>query len=236
MAITTAGDIVRGALSKILVNNTQDTLSAADMTLGLDALNLLLDSWWTEKLACYAIKQESFALTPGVGSYTIGATGDWVTTRPVKIINAFARFGGVDFPVPPIDRVQYDRIPYKSTQGIPMALFYDAGYPLGTVNLYPVPQQTAGTLFFDSYLQIQSFANEVDAIDLPPGYARALIFNLALDVCDDFGVTPTASMVAIAKESKANIKRTNQQDIIAQYDYALLYNSTAYNVISDTYR
>ena len=236
MAITTAGDIVRGALSKILVNNVQDTISAADMVLGLDALNVMLDSWWTEKLACYAVKQENFPLTPGVGSYTIGATGDWVTTRPLKIINAFARFDGVDFPVPPIDRVQYDRIPYKSTQGIPMALFYDAAYPLGTINLYPVPQQTAGTLFFDSYLQIQSFADATTAIDLPPGYARALIFNLAVEICDDYAVTPSASMVAVARESKANLKRLNQQDIIAQYDYALLYNSTAYNVISDTYR
>ena len=115
MSITTAGDIVRKAMSKILVLGTQDTLASADLQDGLDALNAMLDSWWNESLAVYAIKQENFPLTANVASYTVGPAATWNTTRPTRIVNAFARYQNVDYPVTPIDRLQYDPIPYKTT-------------------------------------------------------------------------------------------------------------------------
>ena len=39
MAITTAGDIVRGALGKLLVLGVQDTLTSGDLQTGMDTLN-----------------------------------------------------------------------------------------------------------------------------------------------------------------------------------------------------
>ena len=135
MAVTTAGDLVRGALNDILVLGTQDTLASQDMDDGIDTLNLMLDSWWNSSLAVYAFKQENFPLSAGVGAYTIGTGGTFNTDRPTRIVNAFARYQSVDYPVKPIDRLQYDPIPYKTTQGIPMVLFYDSAYPLGTINL-----------------------------------------------------------------------------------------------------
>lgn len=235
MSITTAGDIVRKAMSKILVLGTQDTLASADLQDGLDALNAMLDSWWNESLAVYAIKQENFPLTANVASYTVGPAATWNTTRPTRIVNAFARYQNVDYPVTPIDRLQYDPIPYKTTGGIPLVLFYDRLYPQGTVTLYPVPN-LAMTLYFDSYLQIQSFADKDDLINLPPGYARALIFNLACEIAPDYNKVPDAMTLRIAAESKGNLKRNNRQDVTMKFDYALLYGSLAYNVYSDTYR
>ena len=235
MAITTAGDIVRKALSKILVLGTQDTLADVDMQDGIDALNSMLDSWWNESLAVYSIRQENFPITANVASYTVGPAATWNTTRPTRILNAFARYQGVDYPVTPIDRLQYDPIPYKTTGGIPLVLFYDRAYPQGTVTLYPVPN-LAMTLYFDSYLQIQSFADKDASISLPPGYARALIFNLACEIAPDYNKEPGPSLLKSAAESKGILKRNNRQDVTMKFDYALLYGSPAYNVYSDTYR
>ena len=236
MAITTAGDLIRGALSKILVLGTQDTLASGDLTLGLDTLNTLLDSLWLESLAVYAIQQETFITTPSVQSYTIGPGATWNTTRPTRIVMGVASFQGVDYPVQPIDRLQYDRIPYKQTSGIPMVLFYDREFPTATVYLYPAPAPAGVTIKLDTYQQIQSFANAADPINLPPGYARMLINSLAIELAPDYNKDVSPALEKAARESKAAIKRNNRQDVVAQYDGAILYSSNAYNVYSDTYR
>jgi hypothetical protein len=236
MALTTAGDLVRGALGKILVLGTQDTLASADLETGMDVLNSLLDSWWLESLGVYAVQQQSFATTSGVASYTIGPGQTWNTTRPNRIVSGVASFQGVDYPVNAIDRAQYDRIPYKQTSGIPMVLFYDREYPTGTVYLYPGPSPSGITIKINTYQQIQSFANAADLIDLPPGYARMIVNNLAVELAPDFGRTVSNEILLAARESKAAVKRNNRQDVVAQYDGAILYGSNAYNVYSDTYR
>ena len=67
MAITTVGDIITSALSKVLVNNAQDTLSAADTQLAFDALGVLIDALGIERLACYALTTTAHPLTGGTG-------------------------------------------------------------------------------------------------------------------------------------------------------------------------
>ncbi len=235
MAIATAGDLIRASLDKLLVLGTQDTLADADMQTGLDALNGLLDSWWTQSLAVYTIEQQNFPATANVGTYTIGPAQTWNTTRPLRIVNAFARYQGVDYPIRPIDRVQYDGIPYKQVGGIPLVLFYDREYPTGTITLYPVPSQ-AMDIYLDTYQQIQSFATYSDPINLPPGYQRALVWNLAVELSDSFGRPVTPNMQRQADLSLGNLKRLNRQDVLMKYDFAILANNVAYNVYSDTYR
>jgi hypothetical protein len=130
--------------------------------------------------------------------------------------------------------VQFDGIPYKQTGGIPLVLFYDRDYPIGNITLYPVPNG-AMDLYLDTFSQIQEFTAYTDPINLPPGYARALIFNLAVEIADDYGKPVTPNIQRQADLSLGNLKRLNRQDQILRYDSALLVNSP-YNVYSDTYR
>ncbi len=234
MAYNTVGDLIRAAMGKLVVIGTQETLTDADMQTGLDAINGLLDSWWTQSLAVYTIEQQNFPITANVGTYAIGPGQTWNATRPVRIVNAFARYLNVDYPVKPIDRVQYDGIPYKTAGGIPLVLFYDRSYPTGNITLYPVPN-VAMDLYLDTFAQIQEFTAYTDPINLPPGYARALIFNLAVELADDYGKPVTPNIQRQADLSLGNLKRLNRQDQILRYDSALLVNSP-YNVYSDTYR
>ena len=85
MAITTVGDIITSALSKVLVNNAQDTLSSADTQLAFDALGVLIDALGIERLACYALTTTAHPLTGGTGSYTIGTGGVFNVDRPARI-------------------------------------------------------------------------------------------------------------------------------------------------------
>jgi hypothetical protein len=235
MATTTAGDLIRKALGKLLVIGTQDTLSSSEMDDGLDALNLMLDSWRLERLSLWSMTQASKVLTGGVASYTIGPGADIDTIRPTQIQDAYVRGANVDYPVDVIGQVQYDSIAYKPTTGIPRKMFYSAAYPIGTLNLYPVPISSAYTLFLNYYGEIESFTNIADAYSLAPGYARAVIFNLAVDLAPDFNKTAPPEVVKMAAQSKRYIKRINSPDVRMTADRAILRNGGLYDITSDQF-
>jgi hypothetical protein len=235
MAITTAGDLIRKALGKLLVIGTQDTLTSGEMADGLDALNLMLDSWRLERLLLWAMKTDTHVLTGGQSAYTIGPGGDINTIRPTQIQNAFVRSANVDYPIDPIGQVQYDALAYKLTQGIPRKMFYNPGYPLGTINLYPVPLSSAYTLHVNSYGELESFSNIADVYSLAPGYARAVIFNLALELAPDFNKAAPPEVVKMAAQSKRYIKRVNSPDVRMSADAAILRDGGIYDITSDQF-
>lgn len=235
MSTTTAGDLIRKALGKLLVIGTQDTLTSSEMEDGLDALNLMLDSWRLERLSLWSLKHDSKVLTGSQGSYTIGPGGDIDTTRPTKIEDAFVRGTNVDYPIDLIGQTQYDAIAYKITTGIPRKLFYDAAYPIGTIYLYPVPISSAYTLFINSYSEIESFSNIADVYSLAPGYARAIIFNLAIELAPDYNKTAAPEVVKMAAQSKRFLKRINSPDVRMFADRALLRNGGLYDITSDQF-
>jgi len=239
MAITTVGDIITSALSKVLVNNAQDTLSSADTQLAFDALGVLIDALGIERLACYALTTTAHPLTGGTGSYTIGTGGAFNVDRPARIQNAFVRVASgsnnVDYTVEIIPQSQWDSIRVKDIAGIPRKLFYDTQYPLGTINLYPAPLLSSYTLYLNSYLPIANYTATTDAIDLPPGYARMLIYNLAVEIAPDFGVNPDPMVMKIANESKRTLKRINTPDPVAAVDPAVASQRGAWNIVTGGY-
>jgi len=198
---------------------------------GLVSLNTMLDSWSNESLALYATLQENFALVASTNSYTIGSGGVFNTTRPVKITNAFIRdSNNIDIPVKVLrSRDSYDLITLKtSSSTYPQYLYYDTAFPLGTIYLWPTPSAVT-TLYLDSYKQLQQFAALTTALAMPPGYERAIVYNLAMEIASEYGVTPSPIVMSIAVESKAILKRINQKDMIARVDPAM-FSRTPFNI------
>ena len=235
MATTTAGDLIRKALGKILVIGQQDTLSSADLEDGLDALNLMLDSWRLERLSLVALTTYSTAIASGQNTFTIGPGGDFNTARPTRIENAYVRYNLADYPLWLINQAQWDSIVYKPVGGLPRRLFYNPQYPLGQINLFPYAQSGGYTLFIDYWGEIESFANANDAFSLAPGYARAIIFNLAIELAPDYGKTPSPEIYRIAKRAKENIKTANSTKVVANVDSALMSPAVIYDITSDGY-
>lgn len=229
--MTTAQEIVTDALESIGVYAPGETLSAADSSRALTVLNDMLDSWSNDNLAVFARTEVTKVLTANVYQYTIGAGGAINTTRPLRVLDGYGSAYVVDtnsnrFPIDVIGQDQWNLIGNVATvtSDGPTKLFYDAQYPLGTINLFPVPLQ-AWTLHFDTMLQLTDFAALGTTVSLPPGYNRAMKRNLALDLWPYFkGIDkqPPGALVRAAAMSLGSVKRTNTKMNMAMYDSALI--------------
>lgn len=203
--MATARGIIKRAMQKIGVLVKSEAPSDDEAQDALSSLNALIASWSNDSLVCYARTWESFNLSGGTGSYTIGSGGVFNTTRPMNIIQAYARSGSIDYQMAVIPDTVYNSISYKSLTGIPEFLNFDNAYPLATIRIYPVPSATY-SLFILSEKEISEFATLDTDMSLPNGWERALIYNLALELAPEYGQQPDPSIVKIAKDSLGNVR------------------------------
>ena len=219
--MATPSSMILRALRLIGEKAVAGTLSTDEQTAYLEDLNTMLASWSLERLMCYQIVQESLALTSSVGSYTIGSGGAFNTDRPTKICDpCFIRdSSGYDHPLEIIDAKSYGELPVKTTDGTyPSYIFYDSAFvtSLGTLFLYPEPAASL-TLYINSWKQLQTFSTISTTVVLPPGYQRAIEFNLAVELSGGF-ISVSPEVAKVARDSKAAIKSINLPTGILRID------------------
>lgn len=231
--MTTARDLITRSLRLIQVFSQGEALPSADAADGLEALNDLLGSWSNEANLAFHEKDDSLTLT-GATSYTVGSGGDLDTTRPLRITGAYVRQNGNDYALTIVGNRWWDRVTDKDATGRPEYLYYEAEFPLGVVNLWPVGDSSY-TLFFSSWKQLPSFTNLSDTVSLPPGYERAIAYNLALELAPEYERDPRPAVVEIARQAKRNIKSTNLRPPAMVVDTEIRdANGQNYSIYSDT--
>lgn len=222
--MATARDLIKNSLRLIGAIATGETPSADEAADGLTALNNLVDSWSNEKLIIHQFIREEFTLTPGTQSYTVGASGMLATPRPIKVESASIEIQGANVYEVPIEIIDYDewsRISQKSVETpIPSKMYVEGSFPNSTIYLWPVPSEAHKVVIY-SRKPIASFASINDSISLPPGYLRALTYNLAIEIAPEYGKEPLSTVVMTAREAKENIKRTNTQSYVMGFDNAV---------------
>jgi len=219
--MATARDIITRAYQVNGVLTKNDALDGDEAQDGLSSLNAMLSSWTNDSLLLYVRESETFPLVSGQSSYTIGTGGDFDTTRPTQLVTAFTRIGQIDYDIEITNDISYDAITQKGiSNSIPEALYYEAGYPLATITIYPVP--TTGTLHLRSEKELTQFATLDSDMDFPPGWERALVYNLAIEDASQYGQPVTQAMAQIASDALGKIKTATARN--KQMDYPS-YNS-----------
>lgn len=244
--MTTAAEIIGGAFEANRVYAPGDQVLAADQARAFAVLNQMIDSWSNEALTTFALLEQSVPLVPGVNRYTIGPGGDINATRPIRVLYgpgaAYLLDGNNNrYPVNVVPRDRWNLIwnLQSVTSNLPDTMFYDPQFPLGVINVYPMPNQGGVTMFWDSYLQFGRFSTLHAQISLPPGYERAIETNLAIDLEPYF---PTAeisqALIRAAAVAKGNVKRSNSQnrENIAVYEWPVRGAARPYNIYSDSWR
>ena len=205
--MSTALDIITKAMLKVGILTKTEVPSSDEANDALDALNDLLSSWSNESMLIVSRVTESFPLTSGVGNYTIGTGQDFNTIRPINIVEAHINQGNLTYESLYLcpDEV-YQGFELKDLQSIPEALNYTNAFPYGTIRLYPFPAQ-GYTLWITSEKELSQFTLN-ETISLPPGWKRALIYNLAMELAPEYGQEITPSLLKIANQSKGAIAKS----------------------------
>lgn len=225
MSTTTALDIINGALRLLQVKSPDVSLTAEEANDALDCLNLMIDSWANESLMLHHITSETFTLTAGLNPHTIGTGGTFNTTRPTDIQAITVKVGNVDLPVTLLDYDDYGVIKLKTLQNLyPQYAYYEPTYPLGSLWLYPVPSQASSITIY-SEKPLTQFANLTSTFSLPPGYAKAMKFNLAVDIAPEYQTDAGQDVKGQAVLTKGLIKRKNKRITTTRADLALLQNT-----------
>jgi hypothetical protein len=224
--VYTARKVIEGALRAAGVLASGEAPKAHDLADALDALNQMIGAWSAERLAVYALTRISQVLAIGAGSVSIGdyqglapQTGDIAKDRPYSVESAFVRdAAGTDSPVVDITLAQYNGLSSKADQGRPDRLYLDPSWPVGTINLYPVPD-AAYTLFLDVWGPLARVDNAADEIKFPPEYAEALKWGLAVRLCLEYGAPIPPYLAKLAEDSKRVVKRQNPTSTLAGFDF-----------------
>lgn len=236
--MTTPVELINLALKQAGVLGVGQSATAEDTQDAFKLMNMMLGQWQAKRLMVYHLVGLSKVCT-GQQSYTIGPGGDFnIATRPDRIPSAFVRQttqaepNQVDYPLQVIKaREDYDRIALKQQGAMPQALFYDSGYPLGTLYPWSIPdgQYELHVSVLDVF---QTFLTVADVIDLPAQYEEAIMYNLAGRLRPLYGLQPDQSILKLASASLNTLKNANTQIPTMQVSHVLL-GKGRYNPYTD---
>lgn len=95
--MTTANDLILGALKRINAYAPGESLASDDAQDSLDTLNELLDSWSTDEASVFASAENILTFTPGKYQYTIGNYQS-ANTFTGTLVNGSPTISGVTIP------------------------------------------------------------------------------------------------------------------------------------------
>jgi len=236
--MTTAGDQINGALRLLGVLAEGETPSAETSQDALTALNQMIDSWNTERLAVFSTQDQVFLWPPGELNRTLGPTGNFVGNRPVLLDDAtYFRDPqtNVSYGIKFINQQQYDGIAVKTvTSTYPQVIFVNMTYPDIDMYIYPKPLRLLEWHFI-SVEELTQPADLATPLTFPPGYLRAFRYNLACEIAPEFGIEPSPQVQRIAMYSKRNLKRINNPDDIMALPYSIVGTRQRYNIYAGNY-
>ena len=235
---TTAGDQINRALRLLGVLAEGETTSASVSQDALTALNQMIDSWNTERLSVFSTQDQTFNWPASTISRTLGPSGDFVGNRPILLDDAtYFRdpTTNVSYGIKIINQQQYDGIAVKTvTSTYPQVIWVNNTYPNFEMYIYPVPTRLLEWHFI-SVEELTQPADLSTVLAFPPGYLRAFVYNLAMEIAPEFGVEPSPQVVRIAMTSKRNLKRINNPDDVMSMPYSLIATRQRYSIYAGNY-
>ena len=236
--MTTAGDLINGSLRLLGVLAESETPSAATSQDALDAMNQMIQSWNTERLAVFSTQDQVVTWPPGARFQTFGPTGNIVGNRPVLIDDAtYFRdpASGISYGLKLINQQQYNGIAVKTvTSTYPQVLWVNMTFPDIEMYVYPVPTKVL-EFHIVSVQELTQPVNLATDLAFPPGYLRCFRYNLACELAPEFGTEPSRQVQRIAMTSKRNLKRINNPDDIMALPYSIVGTRQRFNIFAGNY-
>jgi hypothetical protein len=203
----------------------------------------MIDAWNAERNAIFTTRSDDFPFVLGKQAYTLGAGGDFDIPRPARIDSMSAIL--LSNPANPIEvpMTMYSvedwqtQVPVKVVPGtFPLICYDDGGFPLRTLNFWPIPSQVPNSARIYSW-QALGAQTLLSQVTFPPGYGEALRYNLAVRLAAEFGVSPdkyaAATVSTLAALGLSRIKTMNAPDLELRSD--LMPTAPDYNYRADLF-
>lgn len=213
-----ANDFAGYALRLLNVIQPGEDPSSEDGQTAFDVLNRWMDWLGTQRQTIYFLTRTTQTLTASTASYTIGTGGTINIARPVWIDKAMlvldtAASPTTEVPIRVLTDDEYAGWPQKSlTSSLPAAIWYDHNWSSGLGRIYPLPIPDVGTTQLVLYTPtaLIEFADQSTVYTFPPGYRRAITYNLALELSLYYpAATAPPNLATFAADSLADVKRAN---------------------------
>ena len=230
----TVGGIIRSAMRKIGVLAAGEPLPAHEGDDALEVFKQMVDAWTNETLLIPIVGVVTHTLVGDQSEYTIGIYPEpkpvplpdnhIETARPERIIAAFIRDQyQTDYIQEIIDVKTFSRISRKTNASRPSRFYIREGWPMNTILFEAVPYdgETLHLEVIQPLSEILPVAGLTEVINLPPGYERALIYNLCLELAPEWGKQVTPLIATQAVEGKKWLKRNNYRPLVLGMDRAV---------------
>ncbi len=185
MAVTlvyTAGALATAALRKCGVVAIDRAASSEEMDVALVTFNAMLKALQISSITQWKLTTGSVTLTDSTQSYDI-------STRPYELgVVNWRDTDGRDLPALRLTREEYYELPDKDAAGTPTQFYYQRLLTTATLFLWPTQATASGTIEWEGKSEINDITATTDAIDVPPEWYEAIIYQLADRLCDDFPV------------------------------------------------
>lgn len=245
MAITTTAlTLIKGAFDLLGVMAPGESLPAADGQDALRRLNQLVDRWGVDRLT---IPVETRSVYPTVASqggpanpYTVGPGGDFDQARPVWVrgVNLLLNSSSpaVEIPLYELNDDEYRVLNIKALEStLPQSYYYEGTSPLGSLIVWPIPDNTTNDLVLYWDETLSQFADLTTSYTFRPGYAEALEWQLAMRLAPAYAKPITPDLRAAAMESLSYVKQANLKVAVLGMDPGLVpAGGLGYNIKSDT--
>lgn len=239
----TGNQTIASALRLIGAISAGETPEAQEATDALFVCNQMLDSWNAERLMIFTILRSVFTLVVNQQVYTLGIGGDFSIPRPARIeqfsiIQQPLATQPLELAMAILNYQQWQQIPVKNTPtSLPQAVYPDMAFPLINLNFWGVPTIPNDIAIY-SWQPLTQFTALTADLELPPGYAEAIRYNLALRLGPEWlgpSWNPGPFVTQNAVESKARVKSINIVPLEMVCDSAVVSPERGYyNWISDT--
>ena len=193
------------------------------------ALNGLVKAWQADGMPLWAMKTYEVTMVTGVGEYIIGVGQTVNTPKPLRIVQGINRNNNtptIDIPMRILTQQEYLMLGNKTTQGMPIQLYYQPLLDTGRLSLFPTPDATTAAqnkLVIIYQAPFEDFDADVDTPDFPQEWYDAIIFGLACRLAPEYGL-PSDQRQALRAEAKeikdaAMSMGTEEGSLYFQRDY-----------------
>lgn len=238
--MTTPLDLITLALKKATVLGVGQDALPEDVNDAFAELNYMMSQWSRKRWLVYHLVKTSL-LSTGAQTYSVGTGGDFNILRPDRLEGAYFTLlnpsgeNQVDYPLGILESYEdYSRIALKSLTTWPSHVFYDSGYPTGTLHFWPVPSAGLYQLHILTKAELPVFTSLTQEIILPPEYEAAILYNLTVRLYSTYPVPQNGTVIALAQDG-LNVLRNANAQVPRLRMPAVLGGSSPYNIYSDSW-